>query len=162
MKTRSQLVKEGVLLEGPVVPGWFKIQSDDCSTPGGRLGGWLLQRRVARPACIIHDFEYYLTSLQWPSYSPAWMGDRLKADANLKVNRKKIGRNKLIGWIYSRIYFRGTRIGGRWAMRKPQKRPIQDKLAVPPGPKSRKQLKEYLNKPLSPLADQQFNQWEEE
>lgn len=160
MKTRTQLLKEGILLEGPIVPDWFRLQSDACSTPGGRLGGWLLKRQTAQAACYIHDFEYYLTALQWPSYSPAWMGDRLKADANLKVNRRKMGRNKLVGWIYSRIYFRGTRIGGRWSMKNPQKRPLQDRLAVPPGPKSREQLKKYLNRPLPSLAEQQFIQWE--
>lgn len=158
MKTRSQLAKEGVLLEGPIVPDWFKWQSDGCSTPGGKLGGWLLKREETESACYIHDFGYYLTAIQWPSHSPAWMGDRLEADAYLKVNRRKLGKNKLIGWIYSRIYFRGTRIGGRWAM----KNPLEDELAVPPTREAREQLKLYLHEPLSPLAEQQFDLWEAE
>lgn len=161
MKTRSQLAKEGVLLEGPVVLSWFKLQSDNCSVPT-KLGKMFLNAKKFSWPCQIHDFMYYLPAIQYAPHSPKWQGARLQADARLKENIRLVAKNRFAGWMYSRIYFRSVRIGGRGAMRKPKKNPVKDKLAVPPGPKSREELKLYLEQPLTPLAKHQFAQWEKE
>lgn len=105
---------------------------------------------------------YFLPALEWKPHSPEWQGDRLEADARLKENIRLVAKNRFCGWMYSRVYFRGVRIGGRGAMRKPTEKPIEDKLAVPPGTKARKELLQYLENPLTPLAKKQFKQWEEE
>lgn len=163
IKTRAQLARMGTLkrgdLDGVEPPGWFRLQCDGCSIPtrAGKL--FLRAERFAWP-CENHDFMYYLAALQWTPGSPQWQGARLRADARLKENIRLVAKNKFFGFMYSRIYFRGVRIGGRKAMRKPEKNPETDKLAVPPTAETREQLKTYLDQPLTALAERQFAEWE--
>lgn len=155
MRTRVELEKAGILLKGPIVTDWFKKQSDGCSIPGGRLGKYLLKAEQARPACFIHDFMYYLTALQYKHKTPAWVGSRMEADYQLKKNRRLISRHGLMGRVYAFIYFRGVRGGGYCSMKNPKY------LAVPPSLEARKELRRYLEIPITKLADTKFKEWEE-
>lgn len=122
-------------LLGPKPPPWFVQQSDGGSVPGGRFGRALLNEPEWREAAYTHDWRYYLNALMYPAPGTfnadgnemvRWVGARLTADYELKENRKRCAKNKLMGWASSRLIFRGVRIGGRIAMRKP------DELVVPP------------------------------
>ncbi len=153
MKTREELSYSGTLLLGHLVPPWFKKQSDGCSTPGGKLGGWLLKTEQARAACYIHDFDYYLNAIQWVPKTPTWIGDRLQADYRLRINRKLVAKKKLIGWVYSRAYFRAVRLGGRYAMKRP------GELVIPPSIGDIDELEQFLHKPLTRQARTLLNVW---
>lgn len=152
MKSRTQLRAEGVELHGPIVPDWFKKQSDGCSVPT-RIGRLFLKAEQARAACYIHDFGYYLTALQYHEGSAKHEGARMAADYNLKRNRKLVARTRMFGWIYSRMYFRAVRIGGKYAMKGPEE------LAVPPTVADVEALGRYLNKPFTPLAVRTIYKW---
>lgn len=155
MKTRDELAAEGVLLDGPIVPEWFKLQSDGCSVPT-RLGRFFLRARQSRAGCYIHDFEYWLIALEWVAHSPEWVGARMAADYRLKQNRKLVARNKAIGWIYSRLWFRGVRVGGRSAVR------ASYELAVPPTLGAVLEIETYLSRPITTQARRQLEAWKRE
>lgn len=126
MKTREELEAEGILLLGPLVPLWFRLQSDGGSVPGGWFGRWLLKEKQWRAAAFIHDFCYYIIALMYKPGSSAWVTARFRADDELKRNRRKCAKNRFIGWMTGRLIFRGVRVGGAVAMR------TVDEIAVPP------------------------------
>lgn len=136
------------------VPEWFRLQSDGGSVPGGWLGRWLANERQWREEAILHDFKYYLIALQYPLRSVEFVGSRMAADYEFKKGVQAQAKNKAVGWLRARLCFRGVRIGGRAAMRKPAE------LAVPPTAKSREHLKKFLDKPMTARAQRQFKQWE--
>jgi hypothetical protein len=151
---RKELARKGILLFGPVAPKWFTLQSDGCSVPT-RIGKFFLKATQSRAACFIHDFEYYLLAIQWERVSAEWKGARMGADWNLKRNRALVAKNKVFGWIYSRLYFRGVRVGGKHTVREPRD------LAMPPTLGALKKLKSYLDKPITKLAKAKLEEWEE-
>lgn len=153
MKTRQQLRAEGIELHGPIVPGWFKAQSDGCSVPT-RIAQFFLKAEQTRAACYIHDFEYYLFSIQYHDSDPRWQDRRWAADNHLRRNRALVAHNRFIGWIYSRLYFRGVRIGGKYAMK------LAPNLFVPPTVDHIQALaKDHLRKPLTPQAEATIEKW---
>lgn len=152
MKSRRERKAKKVELHGKEPPPWFKKQSDGCSV-SSRTMRFLLRARHARDICYRHDFAYYRIALQWPPGSGEWVGDRMMADFRLKENLKLIAHNRLRGWIYSRLYFRGTRIGGRYAMK-----PL-DELVMPPTPEALEQLEQYLHTPITEQARGKLAQW---
>lgn len=125
-KTREQLEAEGILLYGPLVPEFFKLQSDGCSIPLGRVGRFLMRAKQARPACYIHDYRYYLMAILWATGAIEWVNARFSADYELKLNRKLVAKYRFFGKIYAAIYFRPVRTGGRLTIKKPSD------LFVPP------------------------------
>ena len=153
MKTRAQLRAEGIELYGPVVPDCFKAQSDGCSIRT-RTARFLLKAEQARAACYIHDFEYYLTAIQWERGTAEWVGDRMKADYRLKRNRKLVARFGFLGRIYSRMYFRAVRVGGKYTVKEtPQ-------LFVPSTLEDVQALvRDHLRKPLTPKAEETIEKW---
>lgn len=153
MKSKELLSLNNTLLLGWVVPPWFKKQSDGCSTPGGRVGRWALRTEQAKAACHIHDFDYYLNAIQWIPKTPGWVGDRLQADYRLRINRKLVAKNKMLGWIYSRAYFRSVRLGGRYAMKR------TGELVIPPSIQDIDDLEQFLDKPLTKQARVLLNVW---
>ena len=142
-------------LHGKEPPPWFKNQSDGCSVPTYTMR-FLLRARHARDICYRHDFAYYRIALQWPSESGECKGERLTADINLKKNLKLIAHNRFMGWIYSRLYFRGTRIGGRYAMKD------LSELVMPPTPEALEQLEQYLHVPMTEQARDKIAEWKKQ
>ena len=169
MKTRKQLEMLGVLLLGPIVALWFKLQSDGASVPGGWLGRKLFITTQWTAAAFIHDYEYFLIGLQWPSpkmdrppdiafhiwqaLRSKWVGARIEADRNLKENRKLCAKNKFIGWAYARIIFRGLRVGGRGSILLP------DELVVPPDIKAINDVERDCQFPVTEQAAEQIAKW---
>jgi hypothetical protein len=129
-KTRKELKLLGVLLLGPIVPEWFKRQSDGGSVPLGWFGRFVFNERQWRAAAYIHDFWYYLIALLWdPEYEESdWVSARMKADFELKQNRKAVAKHRIIGWAWGRIIYRGLRVGGAGSVRS------REELVVPPTP----------------------------
>lgn len=158
LNSRRQLIKEGRIklrdLDGPDPPHWFILQCDGCSVPTKAAKMFLRAEKFAWP-CQKHDFMYYLAALQWTPGSPQWQGYRFEADATLRDNIKLVAKNRFFGFLYSRIYFRGVRIGGRAAMK------TQEELAVPPTAKARAHLKKFLDKPITAMAQRQLKKWEQ-
>ena len=159
MKTRKELARLGIELLGPIVPDWFKFQSDGGSVPGGRVGRWLFKETQWRAAAFIHDFRYYLIALLLRSDLPAWVGVRMEADFELQKNRKLCAKNRFIGWAYSRIIFRGVRISGANSIRLPAE------LVVPPTLKAIEEIErlclEYYYARLTDQAKEQVRKWKE-
>ena len=155
MKTRRDRKARKVKLHGKEPPPWFKDQSDGCSVPT-RTMRFLLRARHARDICYRHDFAYYLIALQWLCGQGKWVGYRLTADFNLKQNLKLIAHNRFMGWIYSRLYFRGTRIGGRYAMKD------LSELVMPPTPEALEQLGQYLHTPMTEQARDKIAEWKKQ
>ena len=156
MKTREQLATEGKLLRGPIVPEFFKLQSDGCSIPLGRLGRFLLRAGQARPACYIHDYRYYLIATLWVTGALEWVNARWSADYELKLNRKLVAKYLFFGRIYAMLYFRPVRIGGRFTMKTPSE------LAVPPTPPAIDAVKRDLlamENPLTKRAEAILDYW---
>lgn len=114
-RTRDEFQRAGVLLEGKVVPEWFRGQCDGCSVPWWWLR-WLMNAELARPVCVIHDYEYYLASLSFEPGQAEWAGARAAADFRLRKNRAQIARNRVVGWFYSRSYWIAVRFWGRAAL----------------------------------------------
>ncbi len=153
MKTREQLAMLGVLLLGPIVALWFKLQSDGGSVPGGRVGRWLFKESQWRAAAYIHDYQYFLIALQWPAHSSQWVGRRLTADVDLKQNRKLCAKNKFIGWAWGRVIFRGVRVGGRGSILLP------DELVVPPTINAINDVERDCRFPVTEQAGEQIAKW---
>ena len=62
--------------------------------------------------------------------------------------------NKVIGWIYSRMYFRAVRVGGKYAVK------AAPYLFVPPTLEDVQALvKDYLRNPLTPQAEETIEKW---
>lgn len=147
MKTRKQLEEDGILLHGPIVPEFFKLQSDGCSIHLGPIGRFLLRAKQARPACYIHDYRYYLIAILWANGAIAWVNARFGADYELKRNRKLVAKYLFFGRIYAMIYFRPVRIGGRFTFKSPSD------LAVPPTVVALESVKKDLLKMENPLTE---------
>lgn len=148
--------------EGKPPPKWFIDQSDGGSCPGGKFGKWALREPVWRPAAWWHDYGYYRVALQYPPGSHEWITGRFRADHAFKLNVRKCLPNRFMGWLRAKAYFRALRAFGNQSVRRPIKNPEEDKLAVPPGPLSRENLKKHLDKPMTARAKRQFAQWEKE
>lgn len=168
MKTRKELKAGSVKLYGKEPPSWFKKQSDGCSVEPFKtkravlkqiaaipnaMARFLLRADEAREACYRHDFGYYVTELQWPRDSDEWVGDRMKADNRLRRNRVLVARNRFVGWIYSRLYFRAVRLRGRASMK-----PLSE-LVMPPTPEALEQLERYLRIPVTGQARDKLAAW---
>lgn len=156
MKTRRQLEAEGKLLHGPIVPEFFKLQSDGCSVPLGRVGRFLMRADQARPACDIHDYRYYEIAILWATGAIEWVNARFAADYELKVNRKLVAKRLFFGRIYAAIYFRPVRIGGRLSIKKPSE------LAIPPTVVALEAVKKDLlgmENPLTERAEALLEYW---
>lgn len=153
MRTRKQLEMLGVLLLGPIVALWFKLQSDGGSLPGGRFGKWVFNESQWRAAAFIHDYRYFLIALQWAPHSAQWVGARMEADYELKENRKKCAVHKVIGWAWGRIIFRGVRVGGRGSILLP------DELVVPPSIKAIEDVERDCQFPVTEQAAAQIAKW---
>lgn len=111
MKSRVELAQEGILLIGPVVPGWFKAFSDGCSVPKGLR--WLMRAKYGCAACRIHDYRYHMIVCAYPSHAtPQREAQRILADYELKHNRATTMRSRALGWLFGKLYYRGVRIGG--------------------------------------------------
>ena len=167
--TRENLASRGVLLAGPVVPNWFKLQSDGCSIPS-RFMSKFLDALQTRAACYIHDYEYYLVNCCCAQDSVDRKHYRKSADVNLQFNRVRIGRGstKVGKWwkgqVFGRWYYRGVRIGGKRALNK--------KVYTIPVPPSVKEIKRVekdillmLQKPMTEYGSrklQGFSQLREE
>lgn len=128
-KTRQQLAMLGVFLLGPeIVPGWFIRQSDGGSLPLGWFGRFVFNEPQWRAAAYIHDFWYYIIALVWdPEEDKSdWVSSRMKADFELRQNRARVAKHRVIGWAWGRIIYRGLRAGGAGSVRAPSE------LVVPP------------------------------
>lgn len=159
MRTREQLEAEGVKLIGPIVPKDFKSQSDGGSVPLGRAGRWLFKEPQWRAAAYIHDFRYYLIALQWrgPSKdrepSVDWVGERMKADYEFKLNRRLCAKRKFLGAVRALYCFRAVRTGGRASMKEPSE------LWVPPTLKAIEEVQACCERPLTQQAMKQIAEW---
>lgn len=126
MRNRKDIEADGVLLDGWIVPDWFKAQSDGGSIPT-RLGKWILREKDGRPAAYVHDFDYYLIPLEYKKNSPEWVGARQEADIRLKQNLALIvSRKRWYARFIARQWYRGVRIGGKHTVR------TVAELAIPP------------------------------
>lgn len=152
IKTREQLKAKGVLLAGPIVPDWFKAQSDGCSVPT-RIGRVFLKAKQSRAACYIHDFEYYVAAIDFPDGFGRDVA-RFQADLRLRGNRKLVARTRFFGWIYGRLYYRAVRLGGARAMK------TEDRLAIPPTLKDCEDIKTHLRRELTNHAGGIIRGWE--
>ena len=128
MKTREELEEEGTLLEGDIVPDWFKWRSDKCSVPG-RFMKWGLRAEVYAAGCYIHDWDYYKTNIIFEPGSKEWRGSLKMADLRLKRNVRLIQKWPVRSKLHGFLYYAGVRIGGRKAARKKSK--IED-IWMPP------------------------------
>jgi hypothetical protein len=152
-KTREDLEALGVLLDGEIVPPWFKAQSDGASIKT-RFLRFVLRAKKARAPAFIHDFDYYLTALQWKRGTPEWIGARMEADARLKDNRAAVAlKHKVMGEVQSNLWFRGVRFGGAGAVRDPSE------LVVPPTLEDINQIADFLDKPITKQAQKWLGIW---
>lgn len=163
--TRAQWALLGILLLGPYVPYEFKRQSDGGSVPFGWLGRWAFNEKQWRAAAYIHDYWYWLIALMYTSpkvkgSDPAgwsmWVAMRMRADFELKQNRRLCARNKALGWLGSRIIFRGVRVGGRGSMRLPSK------LWAPPTLKVIEEIEQCPELVMTKQARGQISKWRRE
>lgn len=163
-KTRAQWAFLGILLLGPFVPWDFKRQSDGGSVPFGRLGKWAFNEKQWRAAAYIHDYWYWLIALMYASpkdkdSDPAgwslWVACRLRADFELKQNRRMCARNRIVGWLASRVIFRGVRLGGRASVRKPEN------LWMPPTLEALGEIIECPELVMTEQAEAQIVKWRE-
>lgn len=157
MKTRDQLALEGRLLVGPLVPGWFKKQSDGCSVPLGRIGRWALKADQAKPTCSIHDFRYYEVGIQWDKKEDEskWKIGRMNADYELKQNRRLVAKRRLFGRLYAMSYFRAVRLFGSQSIK------TIPELVMPPTIEAINELEVLFDDPLTERAKRIFEMWKE-
>jgi len=133
------------LYKGPWVPDWFKEGSDGCSVPT-RLLKWLLQAEDRKVLCYIHDFEYYLASLQYTKKSRERKYARRTADRNFRDNIRKAAKHAFLGWAYGGIYFAGVRMGGGLVLSR------DTVLRPPPEQFAWRALAAYLDEPITDRA----------
>lgn len=159
-KTRHVLEMQGILLRGPLVPEWFKLQSDGCSVPTGFLRK-VLKSSQTRAACYIHDFEYYLINICYQPNTLESRNARQMADVSLRWNRTRIGRNWLSGQVFGRWYYRGVRLGGKRALNKKH-----GTLVTPPSMKSVDEIREHCielcDGALTKTAKKRLAKWQNE
>lgn len=110
-KTRAELRDEGILLEGPIVPEWFKALSDGCSIPG-RFTRWLLRAKMTRSVCLIHDLRYMMIDVMFEDATREKILARSLADRELQSNRRRLFRVPLLSRLFARAYYSGVHIGG--------------------------------------------------
>ncbi len=115
-KTREQLEADGVYLHGAIVPEWFKPKCDGCSVPRGAR--WLMKANQGHAPCVIHDLSYFVIAIAFNPGNVLREHERIKADYQLKLNRSKVARYRLTGWMFGMFYFRGVRLGGKRAINK--------------------------------------------
>lgn len=152
MSTRGEWAAKGILFVGPPVPPWYKLQSDGCSLPLGKVGRFLLRGRRAKLVCCIHDFECFIADIQYERHSPAWRNERLAADFGLKINRKLLARCWLVGQMYARLYYRGVRLGS-------YSRVGNQKIIAPPTNKAIDDMIDLMTRPLSSKALAHVQSW---
>lgn len=152
MSTRGEWAAKGTLFVGPPVPPWFKLQSDACSLPLGKFGHFILRGRRSRPVCYIHDFECFIADIQYERHTRSWRNERLAADFDLKINRRLLARFWFVGQIYSRIYYRGVRLGS-------YSRTSNQKIIGPPTNKAIDDMIDLMTRPLSSKALAHVQDW---
>lgn len=155
MKTRDELALEGRELVGPLVPDWFKEQSDGCSVPLGRIGRWALKADQAKPACIIHDFRYYEVGIQYIAGGEKWKIKRMQADFELKMNRRLVAKRRFFGRLYAMNYFRAVRLFGSQSIK------TIPELVMPPTIEDIDALEVLFDDPLTERAKEIFQMWKE-
>lgn len=143
---------------GPLVPRWFKLQSDGCSVPLGKLGRWALKADQAKPACIIHDFRYYEIAIQYDfegsrSEKAKWKTKRMQADYELKQNRRLVAKVRFFGRIYAIKYFRAVRAFGAKCIK------TIPELQIPPTIKALEELEGLFDDKLTTRAENIFHIW---
>lgn len=158
MRTREQLALEGRLLIGPLVPKWFKLQSDGCSVPLGKVGKWALKADQARPACIIHDLRYYEIAIQYDpegtdAEKASWKLARMKADYELKQNRRLVAKVRFFGRLYAIKYFRAVRAFGASCVK------TIPELPIPPTILALEALEALFDDKLTKRAENIFHIW---
>lgn len=126
-KTRQQLAILGVLLFGPIIATWFKLQSDGISIRG-RISRWALDADQATAAGFIHDFRYFLINVTCTPHSLERKHYRQLADTELRWNVTRIGKGWaqenlpvvgkgwMKGQILGRMYGRAVRLRGHKAL----------------------------------------------
>lgn len=154
-RTREQLAMLGIWLLGPIVPEWFKKQSDGGSVPFGRVGKWLFVESQWRAAAFIHDFRYWLIALQWTHKSPAWVGARMEADFEFKKNRKKSAKRRWLAPFQAMYCFRAVRAGGRVSIHN------SSEIAVPATLADVEEIEAMLEPAVTALAAAQIVKWKE-
>jgi len=120
MNKKAELVKEGTILHGPIVPEWFV---GDCSIPTWFLKK-LLDATMGHDACRIHDWIYMLIAILYEPGSIEWQMQLHMADAQLKWNLTLLRKRRRVGRLWGWIYYRGVRmhfIGGRRAINRDPK-----------------------------------------
>ena len=115
-KTRKELESEGVYLTGHIVPEWFKPKCDGCSVPRGLRR--LMKANQGHSPCVLHDWKYFIIPLVYEPGNILREHERIQADYELKMNREKVAKNKLIGKLMGIFYYRGVRLGGKKALTK--------------------------------------------
>ena len=115
-KSRKELEEEGVYLNGPIVPEWFKPKCDGCSVPKGIR--WAMKANQGHAPCVIHDWKYFVIPLAYSPNNIMREHERIKADYELKINRGMVAKNRVFGKLFGMFYFRGVRIGGKRAITK--------------------------------------------
>lgn len=127
METLESLEAKGDLLFGPVVPKWF---DGDCSVPG-RIGRALLNAKLAKEACVLHDFSYMLIPILYEYQSPLWNLKLHVADAELRWNLTKMRKRHWFAKAWGYVYYVGVRMpylgGRRAANRNPELDPRRPK-----------------------------------
>ena len=115
METLVSLEAKGDLLFGPVKPKWFH---GDCSVPG-RIGKKLLNVDLAKDACELHDWCYFLIPILYEYQSPLWNLKLHIADAELRWNLTKMRKKHWFAKLWGYVYYAGVRmpfVGGRRAV----------------------------------------------
>jgi len=113
---RDELKDAGHLLSGPIVPDWFKLLCDGCSVPTGILK-YLTMSEQCVAACRIHDWRYYCIAISYKPGNPLREQWRILADYELRLNIRQSFNRPMLGRLFGRIYYRGVRLGGSYALR---------------------------------------------
>ena len=109
-KTRQELEEDGILLNGAIVPEWFKPKCDGCSVPGGLR--WMMKANQGKAACVIHDWDHFCVPIAFNPGNILREHERIRSDYQLKINRAKVAKNRFVGRLLGMFYFRGVRFGG--------------------------------------------------
>lgn len=118
--TRIELERQGVLLDGPIVPSWFKTRCVDCSAPKPFKDMSMVSRLTS--ACEIHDARYTVIPVVFKKGSKELRRARKHADKEFFNNCKLIvgayGKRRWRGVFLTRIVYSAVRTFGRWAIGK--------------------------------------------
>ncbi|KKN00439.1 hypothetical protein LCGC14_1137730 [marine sediment metagenome] len=114
--SQAEILRRGDLLYGPVVPAWF---TGECSVPT-KLAKWIMNVKLAREACELHDWYYFIIPILYMANSTMWQMRLHEADCHLRWNLVRLRKKNCFGRAWAYVYYACVRlpfVGGRRAVK---------------------------------------------